>query len=594
MRALGELLVSSHWDLFGQESGYQPLLFEVAHIYESVHTDLIAKQGDVDAKVDRMGLLREAKRLRDGGIITGHSEGGATAKTTAAAAAGGGPGKTAVVALDPTRFARSGALLAALASRADKEGIALYTTFVDACGAELIARGALIPAGVTEADFLLAGRPDFFFASGCHLTTLPALRRFFMLPGGWATLAFTCIASGDTADPAPAGNIAWAVQVAVQGCLAVLMTVRSFSFLSHSSGPLLQGRSGRSSDYKAAVGRMSPSGTVHTKLFNHALRLDIVGALHRFVFIGGRHRIPGIAHLGESAAAATAATIRGDKSARVRTMAVGYLALLPKVTRQLMPHLAPTVYVFAGAAPIYVPPSGNLADIRHNWVVKGDLIQVRMLSIGDAPPTLWLLDMVADVNSSPEEPGGRGPPFMCWRGDVYLRPRDIRVGTATGKVGLVFRPELYPKPDVIDNGGTAEDDAQAGRGGGGGAKKGGKAAAAKNIKPDPDGAAKEEQTRVAVRVVVRVGAGRPETDELFPPPGVPPLEIVLAWSSPFRQRSGPHPIPAEVHAIPAATAAGLQPFVSAAGKVKAKSAARGGRSEREDTGYGGGKRPRHK
>lgn len=86
---------------------------------------------------------------------------------------------------------------------------------------QLVSEGLVAPAGVPRADLaIFLERPE-------HIDSLPHLRNFFMLPGSACTFAPVCIASGDPHEPAPAGNLAWAVWVAVQGGLSVTMLRRS-------------------------------------------------------------------------------------------------------------------------------------------------------------------------------------------------------------------------------------------------------------------------------------------------------------------------------------------------------------------------------
>lgn len=560
MRALGDLLVRTHQAEFGGEAGYQPLLIEVAVIYESVSTDMLVKRGDVEVLVRDMGMLREAKRVRDEGVRTGPA-----ADKVKVECAGAGPDKTAVVMLDPTRYARSGPFMAAAAAQADKEGIALYTTFVDANGVDLINRGVVVPAGVT-------GREGAnFFRKLAHISTWPALRRFFLLPGGGAALTFTCIASGDAANPAPAGNLAWAMFMAVQGCLVVLALNRSFTFWSRSSAPLVDGRHIRTRRFRAATTALSPPLTIHTKIYNNGIRLRVVRALHNLAFEGA-HRIHGgtLRHLGGSPEAATVAAFRGDNAARTRAMTLGFLADLPGKHPEFKNHMVPTVDAFSSAVPLEVRAEAAMGDLVVDYLQVGDVIEARIFPEGDDAPTHHLLGKVADVNSSwPLTRDFRGADeAVNWREDVYLRQRDIRVGLVTWRVDLVLRPELRLGPDPLDH---------------------------TNTRP-----------RVAFRQVVRVRAGGAENDVLFPPRHRPPLELKVLPSVIFRHRSGGEDAPDNVAALAMAMAAYLRPGVAEEDEDEYMVALRGGddddradffagRLARDpDSGYGGGNRPRYR
>ena len=106
-----------------------------------------------------------------------------------------------------------GALSAAIAAFADALGLRLHTAFADGAVVDLVTQGVVVPAGVPAAA--LAD----FYTSDEHRT---ALRNFFILPGGhYCVFTVISIASGNADEPAPAGNLAWATQVAVLGCLAV-------------------------------------------------------------------------------------------------------------------------------------------------------------------------------------------------------------------------------------------------------------------------------------------------------------------------------------------------------------------------------------
>jgi len=76
-------------------------------MYESVHTDILVTEGDVNAVLDEMGFFGEV-------------DAAVTAFETTHA-------KLAVVMLNPTRAARSGGLMGAVTARADERCVRLYT-----------------------------------------------------------------------------------------------------------------------------------------------------------------------------------------------------------------------------------------------------------------------------------------------------------------------------------------------------------------------------------------------------------------------------------------------------------------------------------
>ena len=525
-RTLAEVFKDEH-----RRAGGGDLHTAVRVYYESVDGEPLATEEDVDARVANLRLWEEVEAARRVNFR------GMTADD-----------KLAVIELDLTRYARSGALMGGLIARADQEEVRLYTAFIDRVATSQVADGVVIPAGVEPA------RAAKYFTGPAHLRALAHLRTYFSLPGGACTFAPTCIASGIPGEPAPSGNVAMAKRVGARGGLAVLALVRGMSFQSRSSPPILEGRWRRARAYVDSAAHVCPDDTPHAKNLNGDLRFNLARDLHSHAVPGwpGDRAglvIAGAQHLGGSAVAAVAAHFNGDHTGRTRSQGVGYLVIAPQVFPALLHWLLPRAEVHPSFDHIFYPlgpAHPGYADAPHGLPVGlrwGSLILVRMVPNpeGEHAPLLYQLCKVTDINT------GVAP---AWREDVYLHPGDMRVASSTGAVDILLRPEVYHPPR--DDGGS----------------------------PPP----------VCVRRVVRQNPL-----VLDPPPGQPPFEIVLGYPPHLRQRPGRR-APVGVDDIPAVRRVveppqpGDAPALALAPLLAAHLAQADGRGAQADLGYGGGRR----
>ena len=482
-----------------------------------VDGELLATEGDVRARVPGLRLWEEVNRAQ-----AGFAQAGPACEKD----------KLAVMVLDATRFARSGPLMEGLADHADSIKVRLYTAFMDANATRLVSEGVVAPAGVPRAELaIFLERPE-------HIDSLPHLRNFFMLPGSACTFAPVCIASGDPHEPAPAGNLAWAVWVAVQGGLSVTMLRRGLSFQTWSSPPIAVTRAALARPYRLVGERICPAGEVHTKLYNVNLRQALGVALHSQAVpegggLVGPNPIPGAQHLSGSAAAAVATYFRDDAIYRTRTAAVGYLASLPELRPGLRRRMLPFVQEAMPVDWARIRPRGD-QGLQDSGLRVRDLIAVDLRPHPDLEgQRLFLMCRVAAINT------GQAPD---WWGDEFLRPQDLRVGVVTGAVE-VFRCD-FTGPIL------------------------------------------------SLRRVVRQYADPATPDELDPPVGVPPFEVFRAH--PVRHR--PPARGEDERPVGMAAVGGLVPIRDGPGvplmdPAVAAPAHLVGQGERLNRGRGGGRQP---
>ena len=184
---------------------------------------------------------------------------------------------------------------------------------------------------------------------------------------------------------------------------------------------------------------LCPPGLVHTKNFGGAVRLNLTAALHSLAVDAGPHRIDGIVHLGGAATTAVATPSRDDKSGRCRSAGVGYLAYLAGRDDNIRVALDPPPEPAAGMERLRVDrPVALMVRVQ-------DVVQVPLLPPAHpGEPRRFVVCQVTDINAGDAAYADDAadaewrPPVEWWRGDVLLRPGQMRLAASTGEVDLEF------------------------------------------------------------------------------------------------------------------------------------------------------------